>query len=157
MKSPTISSPSNATAPGFIVVCSGMRWPKAFPVVREDGDLARKYQENPERILLQSVAAATISAHLAAAVLGYNIWGVTVTAEEALMPLLGMPPELTVRDIFLFGLRAQTSCKRWCKPLADIRNDNHFDPAHVKSDEELDEWIRIHRHGVMYNDASKID
>ncbi len=35
------------------------------------------YYENAERILLQSVAASTMSAHLAAAALGYNVWWIT--------------------------------------------------------------------------------
>ncbi len=39
------------------------------------------YEENAERILLQSVAAATMSAHLAAAALGYNAWWVTAIGQ----------------------------------------------------------------------------
>ena len=161
MKFPTPDYRGLATAPGFIVVCSDMRWTRAFPVLHDDTELARMYRENAERILLQSVAAATMSAHLAAAALGYNVWWVTAIGQEnaqrALRPLLGVPDELTVLDIFLFGPPAQTPYKRWRKPLADIRNDDQFDPSHVMSDDELDEWIRTRRHRVMYKDASKID
>lgn len=161
MKFPTPDYRGLATAPGFIVVCSDMRWTRAFPVLHDDSDLARMYRENAERILLQSVAAATMSAHLAAAALGYNVWWVTAigqeNAQKALMPLLSVPEELTVLDIFLFGPPAQTPYKRWRKPLADIRNDDRFDPAHAMSDADLDEWIRTRRHRVMFKDASKID
>ncbi|NIR60241.1 MAG: hypothetical protein GWO02_12350, partial [Gammaproteobacteria bacterium] len=55
-----------------------------------------------ERILLQSVAAATMSAHLAAAALGYNVWWITAIGQEraqaAMKPLLGVPDELSVLD-----------------------------------------------------------
>ena len=65
------------------------------------------YKENAERILLQSVAASTMSAHLAAAALGYNVWWVTAIGQEkaqkAMKPLLGIPDELAVLDIMCFG------------------------------------------------------
>ena len=161
MKFPTPDYRGLATAPGFIIVCSDMRWTRAFPVLHDDSELARMYRENAERILLQSVAAATMSAHLAAAALGYNVWWVTAigqaNAQAALKPRLGIPEELSVLDIFLFGPPAQKPYKRWRKPLAEIRNDGRFDPAHHMNDDELDEWIRTRRHRVMYKDASKID
>ncbi len=161
MKFPTPDYRGLATAPGFIIVCSDMRWTRAFPVLHEDSELARMYRENAERILLQSVAAATMSAHLAAAALGYNVWWVTAigqeNAQKAMKPLLGIPDEMSVLDIFLFGPPAQKPYKRWRKPLDQIVNDGHFDPAHCLSDEALDDWIRKQRHRVMYKDASKID
>ncbi len=73
MKFPTPDYRGLASAPGFIVVASDFRWVKAFPVLKDDeSDLNRMYRENAERILVQSVAAATMSAHLAAAALGYR-------------------------------------------------------------------------------------
>ena len=43
------------------------RWTKAFPVLKNDNsELNKMYKENAERILLQSLAASTMSAHLAA-------------------------------------------------------------------------------------------
>lgn len=77
MKFPTLNYKGLATAPGFVVVCSDRRWTKAFPVLNDGSDLDRMYHENAERILLQSVAAATMSAHLTAAALGYTVWWVT--------------------------------------------------------------------------------
>ncbi len=161
MKFPTPDYRGLATAPGFIVVCSDMRWVNAFPVLNDGSDLDRMYRENAERILLQSVAASTMSAHLAAAALGYNVWWVTAIGQEkaqaALKPLLGIPEELSVLDIFLFGPPAQTPYKRWRKPLVEIMNRDRFDPDHMMSDDELDDWIKTRRHRVMYKDASKID
>ncbi|MDA4845590.1 nitroreductase family protein [Hoeflea poritis] len=161
MKFPTPDYRGLATAPGFVVVCSDMRWVNAFPVLNDGSDLDRMYKENAERILLQSVAAATMSAHLAAAALGYNVWWVTAigqeNAQKAMKPLLGIPDELSVLDIFLFGPPAQKPYKRWRKPLEEITNRDRFEAGHFMTDEELDDWIRNRRHRVMYKDASKID
>ncbi len=161
MKFPTPDYRGLATAPGFVVVCSDMRWVKAFPVLNDGSDLDRMYKENAERILLQSVAASTMSAHLAAAALGYNVWWVTAIGQEAaqqdLKPLLGIPEEISVLDIFLFGPPAAKPYKRWRRPLAEIAHRDRYDPAQFMTDEELDEWIKTRRHRVMYKDASKID
>ncbi|MGI9421564.1 MAG: nitroreductase family protein [Hyphomicrobiaceae bacterium] len=161
MKFPTPDYRGLATAPGFIVVCSDMRWTNAFPVLNDGSDLDRMYKENAERILLQSVAAATMSAHLAAAALGYAVWWVTAigqeNAQKAMKPLLDIPDQLSVLDIFLFGPPAQKPYKRWRRPLSEIMNRDRLDPGHVMSDEDLDDWIKNRRHRVMYKDAKKID
>ena len=162
MKFPTPDYRGLSTAPGLIVVATDFRWVNAFPVLKDDtSDLNRMYRENAERILLQSVAAATMSAHLAAGALGYNVWWVTAIGQEAaqtaMKPLLGIPEELSVLDIMAFGPPAKAPYKRWRKSLDDIVNWNRFDPAHHMTNEELDDWIENRRHRVMYKDASKID
>lgn len=161
MKFPTPDYRGLATAPGFVVVCSDMRWVKAFPVLNDGSDLDRMYRENAERILLQSVAAATMSAHLAAAALGYNVWWVTAigqeAAQQAMRPLLGIPEEIAVLDILLFGLPAAKPYKRWRRPSDEILHWDRYDRTQFMSDAELDDWIRTRRHRVMYKDASKID
>jgi nitroreductase len=161
MKFPTPDYRGLATAPGFVVVCSDMRWTKAFPVLGDDSELDRMYHENAERILLQSVAASTMSAHLAAAALGYNVWWVTAigqeAAQKAMRPLLGIPDEISVLDIFLFGPPAAKPYKRWRRPIEAILHWDQYNPDYFMSDEELDDWIRNRRHRVMYKDASKVD
>ena len=162
MKFPTPDYRGLATAPGVIVVSTDFRWVSAFPVLKDDSsDLNRMYRENAERILLQSVAAATMSAHLAAAALGYNVWWITAIGQEAaqtaLKPLLGIPDEISVLDIMAFGPPAKAPYKRWRKPLADIVNWNRCEPSQFMSDAELEDWIQNQRHRVMYKDASKID
>ena len=139
-----------------------MRWTNAFPVFKDDKtDLNRMYRQNAERILLQSVASATMSAHLAASALGYNVWWVTAigqeNAQKEIKPLLGIPKEISVLDIMLFGPSAQKPYKRWRKPLNEIVNYNKFDKKNMMSDKELDEWIKTKRHKVMFKDASRID
>ena len=161
MKFPTPDYRGLATAPGFVVVCSDMRWVNAFPVLNDGSDLDRMYRENAERILLQSVAAATMSAHLAAAALGYTVWWVTAIGQEAaqrdLKPLLGIPEELSVLDIFLFCPPAGNPYKRWRRPMEEIRHMDGYDRRQFMSDAELEDWIRNRRHRVMFKDASKID
>ncbi len=161
MKFPTPDYRGLATAPGFVVIASDFRWVKAFPVLNDGSELDRMYKENAERILLQSVAAATMSAHLAAAALGYNVWWVTAIGQEkaqrAMKPLLGIPDELSVLDIMCFGPPAKAPYKRWKKSLDDIVNWNKFDPAHFMTDAQIDEWIATTRHKVMYKDAQNVD
>lgn len=81
------------TAPGLIVIVADFRFIKAFPVLNDGSDVDRLYKQNAERILLQSVAASTMSAHLAAAALGYAVWWITAIGQEDIQkrikPLLG--------------------------------------------------------------------
>lgn len=162
MKFPTPNYSGLATAPGLVVVASDFRWVKAFPVLKDDdSDLNRMYRENAECILLQSVAAATMSAHLAAAALGYTVWWVTAIGQEAaqteMKPLLAIPEELSVLDIMAFGPPLKPPYKRYKKTLADIADRDSFDPAHFRTDAEIDDWIATQRHKVMYRDAANVD
>lgn len=161
MKFPTPDYRGLATAPGMIVVASDFRWVRAFPVLNDGSALDRMYKENAERILLQSVAAATMSAHLAAAALGYNVWWVTAIgqqkAQAAMKPLLGIPEELSVLDIMCFGKPAKPPYKRWKKTLAEIVSWNRFDPAHMMTEAQIDEWIATTRQKVMYKDEKNVD
>jgi nitroreductase len=161
MKFPTPDYRGLATAPGMIVVASDLRWVRAFPVLNDGSELDRMYQQNAERILLQSVAAATMSAHLAAAALGYNVWWVTAIgqekAQQAMKPLLGVPAELSVLDIMCFGAPAKAPYKRWKKTLEEIVSWNRFDPAHHMTEAQIDEWVSSTRHKVMYRDEKNVD
>jgi len=161
MKFPTPDYRGLATAPGLIVVASDFRWVKAFPVLNDGSDLDRMYKENAERILLQSVAAATMSAHLAATALGYNVWWVTAIgqekAQQAMKPLLGIPKELSVLDIMCFGPPAKPPYKRWKKTLAEITNWNNFDRSHFMTDAQIEDWVDKTRHKVMYRNAQNVD
>jgi len=161
MKFPTPDYRGLATAPGFIVVASDFRWVKAFPVLNDGSELDQMYKQNAERILLQSVAASTMSAHLAAAALGYNVWWITAIGQEkaqkAMKPLLGIPDELAVLDIMCFGPPAKPPYKRWKKTLNEITNWNKFDRSHFMTDAQIDEWVATMRHKVMYRNAEKVD
>jgi len=102
-----------------------------------------------------------MSAHLAAAALGYNVWWVTAIgqekAQQAMKPLLAIPAELSVLDIMCFGPPAKSPYRRWKKCLGEIINWNKFDQSHFMTDAQIDEWIEKTRHKVMYRDAENID
>lgn len=161
MKFPTPNYKGMKTAPGFIVVVADFRYVNAFPVLNDGSEADRLYKQNAERILLQSVAASVMSAHLAAAALGYAVWWVTAIGQEAIQqefrPLLGVPDELSIIDIMCFGPPLKPSYKRWKRELHEIVNWDRFDPAHFMNNEELDDWIQTRRHKVMYKDASNVD
>ena len=149
------------TAPGLIVVLADFRFVRAFPVLKDGSELDRLYHVNAERILLQSVAASTMSAHLAAAALGYAVWWITAIGQEDIQrkikPLLGVPEELAIIDVMCFGPPAKPSYKRWKKPLEQIMSWERFNPKCAMTLEQIDEWIKAMRHKVMYRDESKID
>jgi nitroreductase len=161
MKFPTPDYRGLGTAPGMIVVASDFRWVRAFPVLNDGSELDRMYKQNAERILLQSVAAATMSAHLAAAALGYNVWWVTAIGQEkaqaAMKPLLGVPEELSVLDIMCFGPPAKAPYKRWKKALSEITSWNRFDRAQFRTEAQIDEWVASARQKVMYRDEKNVD
>jgi 5,6-dimethylbenzimidazole synthase len=149
------------TAPGLVVIAADFRFVRAFPVLNDGSATDRRYKQNAERILLQSVAASTMSAHLAAAALGYAVWWITAVGQEDIQkqvkPLLGIPDELAVIDVMCFGPPLKPSYKRWKKTLPQILSWDRLDPANVPTDAEIDDWIKSTRHKVMYRDESKID
>lgn len=161
MKFPTPNYRGLETAPGFVVVVADFRWTRAFPVLNDGSELDRQYQENAERILLQSVAASTMSAHLAAAALGYSVWWVTAIGQESaqreMKPLLGIPDDLSVIDILCFGPPAKPPYKRWKKSLPEIVSYDRFDMARYMTLPQIEAWIREKRHQVMYRDETKVD
>ena len=161
MKFPTPNYNGMKTAPGLIVIVADFRFVGAFPVLNDDSEIDRKYKVNAERILLQSVAASTMSAHLAAAALGYAVWWVTAIGQEEIQkqikPLLGVPDELAVIDIMCFGPPLKPSYKRWKKSLDQIMSWDRFNMANFMTDAQIDLWIKNTRHKVMYKDESRID
>ena len=158
---PTPNYHGVTTAPGLIVIVADFRFIRAFPVLNDDSELDRLYKKNAERILLQSVAASTMCAHLAAAALGYAVWWITAIGQEEIQqrikPLLGVPDELAVIDVICFGPPLKPSYKRWKKRLDQIMSWDRFAPEHFMTDADIDEWIKTTRHKVMYRDESKID
>lgn len=158
---PTPNYTGMRTAPGFVVIVTDFRLVSAFPVLTGESAQSEMYRVNAERILIQSVAAATMSAHLAAAALGYAVWWITAIGQQAIQdairPLLAIPSELSPIDIMCFGPPAKPSYKRWKKSLDDIVNWGQFDPAHLMSDDDIANWIKNQRHKVMYRDESKTD
>ena len=161
MKFPTPNYRGMRTAPGLIVVVADFRFVRAFPVLNDGSELDLLYRQNAERILLQSVAASTMSAHLAAAALGYAVWWVTAIGQEetqrVFKPTLGVPEELALIDIMCFGPPRKPSYKRWKKPLDQILSWDRYDMTTFMTEADIDAWIQADRHRVMYRDESRID
>lgn len=161
MKFPTPNYNGVKAAPGLIVIVADFRFVRAFPVLNDGSDLDRLYQQNAERILLQSVAASTMSAHLAAAALGYAVWWITAIGQEDIQrkikPLLGVPDELAIIDVMCFGPPLKPSYKRWKKRLDEILSWNRFDRKNFMTLDEVDAWIRTQRHKVMFRDETNVD
>jgi nitroreductase len=158
---PTPNYSGVKTAPGLVVVCCDYRFVRAFPVLLDGSAEDELYQQNAERILLQSVAASTMSAHLAAAALGYAVWWITAVGQEDIQvkikPLLGVPQDLSIIDIMCFGPPLKPSYKRWKKTLDQIVNWERFNPTNYMTTEQIDEWIENTRHKVMFRDETQID
>ncbi|MEM7532004.1 MAG: nitroreductase family protein [Chloroflexota bacterium] len=161
MKFPTPNYKGMKTAPGLIIAVADFRFIRAFPILNDGSELDQRYKENAERILLQSVAASLMSAHLAAAALGYAVWWVTAIGQEEIQkeykPLLGVPDDLSIIDIMCFGPPLKPSYKRWKKALPEIMNMDQFNMDNYWSEEELDEWVKTKRHRVMFRDADNVD
>ncbi len=161
MKFPTPNYKGMKTAPGLIIVVADFRFTRAFPVLNDGSDLDRLYKQNAERILLQSVAASVMSAHLAAAALGYAVWWVTAIGQEEIQkeykPLLGIPDDLAIIDIICFGPPLKPSYKRWKRELPEIMNWDRFNMENYWTSEDIDEWVKNKRHRVMYQDAENVD
>jgi hypothetical protein len=102
-----------------------------------------------------------MSAHLAAAALGYSVWWVTAIGQESaqasMKPLLGIPDDLSVIDIFCFGPPAKPPYKRWKKTLPEIVGYERFNMANYMTVPQIEEWVRERRHQVMYRDETKVD
>ncbi len=154
---PTPNYKGVRTAPGLIVVCCDYRFIRAFPVLLDGSEEDKLYQQNAERILLQSVAASTFSAHLAAAALGYAVWWITAIGQEAIQtkmrPLLSVPEDLGIIDVMCFGPPLKPSIKRWKKDLSQIINWERFNPDNYMTSEQVDEWVKTTRHTAMYREG----
>ncbi len=161
MKFPTPNYKGMRTAPGLIVVVADFRFVRAFPVLNDDSEIDRRYKINAERILLQSVAASTMLAHLAAAALGYSVWWVSAIGQEEIQqefkPLLGVPDALSLIDIMCFGPPLNPPYTRWKKRLDQILHRDRFNTANFLTDAQVDDWVGHERARAMYRDESRID
>jgi nitroreductase len=134
------------TAPGAILVVADFRTSWVYPGLMDGTELDQSYHAQAERIILQSVAASTAAAHLAAAALGYESWWISLIGKTstvaALHPLLGIPEDLAITDLLLFGQSASPPKRRWKKRLAEMTSWDQFDMENFRSVEQIDAWIR---------------
>jgi nitroreductase len=140
-------------APGFVVVLLDPRMTWAFPGLMDGSELDQQYHAHSERILLQSVAASTTAAHLAATALGYQTWWVSALgADDAMAAIgreLGVPGDLRITDFFLFGPSLLPASPRWKKNVDQVTSWDRFDMGNFKTVEQIDEWINELRRGAL--------
>jgi nitroreductase len=135
-----------ATAPGCFVIATDFRLTWAYPGLMEGTELDQRYLATAERIILQSVAAATMAAHLAATALGYQTWWISVLGQDGLQAqlrqLIGVPDDLTITDIMLWGVASPPPSRRWKKRLDDVLSWNRFDLRNFRSLDQIDAWMK---------------
>jgi nitroreductase len=133
-------------APGFIVVLVDPRMSWAFPGLMDGSELDQRYHAHAERILVQSVAASTMAAHLAAAALGHQVWWVSALGQEetqaAVARILGVPDDLRISDFMLFGPSLLPAERRWKKSGEQIASWDKFDMGSFRTVEQIDDWMR---------------
>ena len=133
-------------APGFLVVLVDPRMSWAFPGLMDGSELDQRYHAHAERILMQSVAAATMAAHLAATSLGHQVWWVSALGQDdtraAVASMLGVPDDLRITDFMLFGPSLLPPERRWKKSGAQIASWDRFDMRAFRTVEQIDEWMR---------------
>ena len=147
-----------ASAPGCLVVATDFRLSWAYPGLMDGTELDQRYHATAERILLQSVACSVMAAHLAATALGHQTWWISTLAQDELQAdlrfLLGVPEDLTITDILLFGSAAGAAPRRWKKQVDEVASWNRFDLANFRSLNQIDAWVRdlrerVRRFGVL--------
>jgi nitroreductase len=145
-RAPAVDYRAVESAPGCIVVVADFRTSWAYPGLMDGTELDQNYHAQAERVILQSVAASTAAAHLAAASLGYQSWWVSLIGKTstvaALHPLLGVPADLAITDLLLFGHAASPPKRRWKKTLAEVASWDRFDMQNFRSVEQIDAWMR---------------
>jgi len=140
-------------APGFIVVLVDPRMTWAFPGLMHGSELDQRYHAHSERILLQSVAASTMAAHMAATALGYQTWWVSALGQDEAMAAIGReigaPADLRITDFFLFGPSLLPAAPRWKKNRDQVSSWDRFDMTNFRTVEQIDEWISELRRGAV--------
>jgi nitroreductase len=133
-------------APGFLVVLVDPRLTWAFPGLMDGSELDQPYHAHAERILVQSVAASTMAAQMAATALGYQTWWVSALGQEdaraAIGAMLGVPADLRITDFMLFGPALLPPERRWKKSRDQVASWDRFDMAGFRTVEQIDEWMR---------------
>ncbi len=133
-------------APGFLAILVDPRMTWAFSGLMDGSELDQRYHAHAERILMQSVAASTMAAHLAATALGYQVWWVSALGQEEVKnevaTMLGVPSDLRLTDFMLFGPSLLPPEHRWKKAREQISSWDRFDMGGFKTVEQIDEWMR---------------
>jgi len=131
----------------FIIVCADSRFKAAYPQSNATEELTRMYQENAERIFIESVSAAISNILLAATSLGLGtVWwtgtGESITSNR-LREVLKIPQELqTICCIPLGYPTDETPPQRSPRPLETMVHLDEFDVSKWRTDQEAERFIQ---------------
>jgi len=142
----------------LIIVCTDPRFKPAFPYHRSEAseEVVRMYQENRERIYLQTITAAICNIILAATSLGLGtVWltgaGETIT-EQQLKAALKIPQVLDIICCIPLGtsrsLKAMAhhdqfdASGRTPRPLETMVHLDEFDASKWRTDQEVERFVQ---------------
>lgn len=163
----TFLHPSFKEMSAFILVCVDPRFKWAYPRSPESDELATMYEENSERILLESVSIAVTYLRLAATSLGLGTVWISGAAERIterkLKEAFNIPQELRVFCCLPIGHPAKlqqnplSASARHPRPLEDLIHPEKFDTSKCRSDEDVAKltdkdrkfWSKFYKTGRM--------
>ncbi len=127
--------PYCSQAPVFIVVCGDVRTQEAYPLAY-----------HRDWIFIESLAAATMSIHLAATALGLGtMWqSVTPYMETEIKHLLDIPEPYVIPNVAPIGYPKTVVGEKDAKDLEEIVHWERYDQARFKENQEFHEHSRIH-------------
>jgi hypothetical protein len=77
--------------------------------------------------------------------LGYQSWWLSVLGQDEVQgeihKLLGVPEDLTITDLMLFGSAAAPVRRRWKKQVDEIASWDRFDMANFRSLAQIDAFV----------------
>ncbi|MBW1996452.1 MAG: nitroreductase family protein [Deltaproteobacteria bacterium] len=139
----------------LIIVCADARFKGAYPGCDEGHELAEMYEENSERILIESVTHAVAFMSLAAASLGLGTVCLTSPGErvtaQRLRAILDIPEALQPICCLPLGFPGKkkhsgiSPTKRVPRPLETMVHMNRFDKRKWRTGEDLAKHTRIGR------------
>jgi hypothetical protein len=121
-------------APGFIIVCSNMRWETRFRYSTTVRNLTECIGRTPSEYCCSRWPQRQCRHIWRLGPWGYNVWWVSAIglegAQKAMRPLLDIPDEISMLDILLSGSPATQPYKRHRKPPEEITHMDKYTRAH---------------------------
>ncbi|MGY9071393.1 MAG: nitroreductase family protein [Acidimicrobiales bacterium] len=148
-------------AVAIFVVFVDTRWSEAYPVATDPAIDRTEYAKNRENILLVSVGAAVQNIQLATSAVGLtSAWlsggGEPQTAHD-LQQALNFPATHIPYAAVPIGWPHRRSESRWRRDLEAVTHWNGADPALLRDQSQIDNYIATERRDSIYRDAEARD
>ncbi|MGD9753743.1 MAG: nitroreductase family protein [Acidimicrobiia bacterium] len=146
-------------AVAIIVLFADPRWQAAYPTATDPAVDAAEYGPNRTNIFLVSLGAAAQNMHLAAAALGLSTaWlsgGGEPTTATQLRAALDVPEPFVPYATIPIGWPHRRSDSRWRRPLGEVIHWDRLDADQLRTQEDVDRYIRRERRDSIYRDATQ--